>query len=84
MCFVHAQVSKLRSFNCFLAADSIPSELNISAVGVDDNIVIGQDCTETYPCQLNADLDDFIIFDHALSAEEVAELRGVYSSIINN
>jgi len=39
MCFAHAQVRKLRSSNCFPAADSIPSEQILSDILGSPNFV---------------------------------------------
>ena len=62
--------------------DGINPDLNIELLYSEDPIIIGQDITEQYSCTLNACVDDFIVFDHALNDEEVAELRDVYSSTI--
>ena len=44
-------------------------------------IIVGQDITEQYRNRMNADLDELMIFNQALTPEEVTEIRDCYEPL---
>lgn len=66
----------------YMYSVEINHELNVADVYVDNSIIIGQDITYNYPCALNACLDDLIIFNCALTGDNVNSLKRIYDNAI--
>lgn len=79
--FKNRKVKGYCDFNEMYSED-IPKEFNVESFFNAGKVIIGQDITHEYPVVLNADIDDVIIFNNLLTADEVNELEKVYSANI--
>ena len=59
---------------------SMTSEMKAASADAFDVLNIGQDGTGSYPAKLTATVDELMIFDGALSQEEIALLKDYYSA----
>ena len=57
---------------------TLPSNLQDISFDSFDHLTIGQDATGTYDASLTASLDEFMIFDGALTEAELAQLAAYY------
>ena len=67
-------------FVCVAQAEMIPPKAN-SWVSTKE-MYVGQDISGKYLCWMNAEMDDLIIFDQALTPEEIDQIRIGYESFL--
>ena len=69
--------------NCPLAGVTTPEMLHSGVIAFDAagmTFHIGQDGRGAYGDSLNAQIDDFIVYDGAMTEEEIAALRNYYTA----
>ena len=73
--------NKVRFYLNFELTGEDTMESKLSSISFDANgmtLHIGQDGRGTYSCSLDAQIDDFIVYDGAMTEEDVASLRNYY------
>ena len=73
------EISLYFNFRCVAKAAALPDKHSGWASG--KGIIFGQDTTGKYRYRMNADMDELMVFNQALSPEEVEEIRDIYEPL---
>ena len=73
------EISLYFNFRCAATAAALPEKHSDWASGKE--IILGQDTTGKYQYRMNADMDELMVFNEALTPEEIGEIRDMYEPL---